>query len=1007
MSSPSKSRRRAQRERADSYKAIATEVGVPDMVLLPSLTNKGIVANLKDRLEEDLIYSYIGNVLVVMNPYKWLKIYDQQTMRRYVHRNRVDVAPHIFATGEAAFRTMISEEENQCVIISGESGAGKTEASKQIQNYIASVSGTGGNDGIEAVKKVFLDSNPVLEAFGNAKTLRNNNSSRFGKYFELKFDRFGRPLGGKVSNFLHEKSRVVKPGKGERNFHIFYQLLKAPKSVKQKFFLEKPTSYNYLKQSGCFEVENMDDREEFETTDNAMKSVGIGDKRRDAIFGVVAAVLHLGNVKFSPKQIDDAEGCSIDADSKPSLEKFCDLLDLDAKAIGKALTTRKLQTMAPGGKVETYSVPQNPVQAAGRRDAMGKALFERLFDLLVQRVNVSLDVKKIAKKIGENLVSAEDMLSLGVLDIYGFEIFDVNGFEQLCINYVNEKLQQIFISLTLKAEQDEYESEGIAWTPIPFFNNKIVCELVEGAKPPGLFRVLDDTCKTMHSRGETALDRGFLDNLGKSFGSHAHFRKIGTGRPGFIIKHYAGDVTYDVKGFGEANKDVLDKELVLLLQATGGSSGSASLMPTLFPEDIDLNDKRMPKTSGFKIRNQCGELVKTLSDCNPHYVRCVKPNDQKAPCRVEMSRVVHQSQYLGLLENIKVRRAGFAYRAEFHRFVERFNLLSPDTSGPNMKIGMADKEAAKSILRNVKRQYGVELNKAEAQLGRTKIFVRSPEMYFEFERLRLVAIGVWATKIQRVYKRYSSRRHLIKRRDEMAKMYESAGKTRRRGSFSRPYDGDYVSEPDVREALLDVIMYYEGKDDQGALSGEGGFKLKLEYVDWVKRAMEDRTGFMSMERVLVALTKEALYVLSEPTEDEVHEAGECVSADGDENGTVLPLLMLRRRVELRGVSNIYMSKLPDDYICLKIRPGARVEEDKSFWVKDGAVGACQHTGTKFSLFTRRHHCRQSGNIYIDRCCNFLSALPDLGYYEPVRIYDNLVGLPNVELLEVRRGAQRR
>lgn len=207
MSSPSKSRRRAQRERADSYKAIATEVGVPDMVLLPSLTNKGIVANLKDRLEEDLIYSvsenvvcccmllcvavsfvfsnpfnpfaqYIGNVLVVMNPYKWLKIYDQQTMRRYVHRNRVDVAPHIFATGEAAFRTMISEEENQCVIISGESGAGKTEASKQIQNYIASVSGTGGNDGIEAVKKVFLDSNPVLEAFGNAKTLRNNNSSR-------------------------------------------------------------------------------------------------------------------------------------------------------------------------------------------------------------------------------------------------------------------------------------------------------------------------------------------------------------------------------------------------------------------------------------------------------------------------------------------------------------------------------------------------------------------------------------------------------------------------------------------------------------------------------------------------------------------------------------------------------------------------------------------------------------------------------------------------------------
>ena len=276
------------------------------MVLLPNLSNKGIVANLKDRLYSDLIYSYIGNVLVVVNPYKWLKIYDTSTMRRYVHRNRVDVPPHIFAVAEAAFRTMISEEENQCVIISGESGAGKTEASKQIQNYIASVSGTGGNSGIDAVKKVFLDSNPVLEAFGNAKTLRNNNSSRFGKYFELKFDRFGRPLGGKVSNFLHEKSRVVRPGKGERNFHIFYQLLAAPKSLKKQYSLSSPSSFSYLTVSKCFDVDGLNDSEEFRITEEAMKSVGIGDKRREAIFGVVAAVLHLGNVKFEVRRDEHA-----------------------------------------------------------------------------------------------------------------------------------------------------------------------------------------------------------------------------------------------------------------------------------------------------------------------------------------------------------------------------------------------------------------------------------------------------------------------------------------------------------------------------------------------------------------------------------------------------------------------------------------------------------------------------------------------------------------------------
>ena len=208
------------------------------MVLLPQLNNKAIVQNLKERLSGEIIYTTIGNVLVVCNPYKWLPIYSTSTMRKYVHRNRVDVAPHVFATAEAAYRSMISEEENQCVIISGESGAGKTEASKQIQNYIASVSSSGGNEAIDQVKKTFLESNPLLEAFGNAKTLRNNNSSRFGKYFELMFDRFGRPLGGKVSNFLHEKSRVVRPGKGERNFHVFYQLL-ASKAMRKKFALKK------------------------------------------------------------------------------------------------------------------------------------------------------------------------------------------------------------------------------------------------------------------------------------------------------------------------------------------------------------------------------------------------------------------------------------------------------------------------------------------------------------------------------------------------------------------------------------------------------------------------------------------------------------------------------------------------------------------------------------------------------------------------------------------------
>jgi len=501
--------------------------------------------------------------------------------------------------------------------------------------------------------------------------------------------------------------------------------------------LKKPENYRYLSASKCYEVDNIDDSQEFSVTEQAMVHCGLSDKRIEAIFGVVASVLQLGNVEFKAKQIADAEGSEIK--SMDALRTACETLGLSSSVddIARALTSRNLRTMAPGGKIETYSVPQNPTQAKSRLDALSKSMFSRLFDLLVARVNAALDIKKAGKMFeGSNEVvstNADDLLSLGVLDIYGFEIFDRNGFEQLCINYVNEKLQQIFISLTLKAEQDEYASEGIAWTPIPFFNNKVVCDLVEGTKSGlGLLKVLDDTCKTMHSRGDAELDRGFLDNAKKCFSSHQHFQGAGGG--GFIVKHYAGDVEYRVSGFGEANKDVLDNDVLELVQGTDRSTYAGEMIKTLFPEVIDWNDKKLPITSGRKIRTQCGELVAKLEDCTPHYVRCVKSNDAKAPLSIDNNRVAHQCQYLGLLENIRVRRAGFAYRNEFHRFVERFALLSSETSGPKMKIDLSEKDGSKAILKAVVKKHNLKMDKAEAQLGRSKVFIRSPETYFELER---------------------------------------------------------------------------------------------------------------------------------------------------------------------------------------------------------------------------------------------------------------------------------
>ena len=447
-------------------------VGTEDMVLLEDVKESGIVDNLKLRLEAEQIYTNIGHVLVACNPYRFFPIYEETYMKKYIHQNRVDCPPHIFATAEAAYRSLVTEEDNQCIIISGESGAGKTEASKQIQAYIAGVSG--GGEGVEKIKRIFLESNPVLESFGNAKTLRNNNSSRFGKYFELKFNRFGSPQGGVITNYLLEKSRIVRPMEGERNFHIFYQLL-ASQYCQPLQLQPTAVSYDYLSCSSCSSVDGVNDSKEFEVTLAAMRSVGMTSSQIQSFLSLISGILHIGNVRFQPEQVDGAEGSKIT--NRTSLIAFCNLLKIDEDQLVHVLTYRELQTMAAGGKIDTYQVPQSPVQANARRDAIAKSLYERLFNLIVRRINVALDPEKLEA----SSVSTE-LLSIGVLDIYGFEIFKVNGFEQLCINYVNEKLQQIFIELTLRAEQEEYEREGIAWKAIPFFNNKIVCELLDGAR---------------------------------------------------------------------------------------------------------------------------------------------------------------------------------------------------------------------------------------------------------------------------------------------------------------------------------------------------------------------------------------------------------------------------------------------------------------------------------------------------------------------------------------------
>ncbi|KAF1388621.1 hypothetical protein PFLUV_G00092190 [Perca fluviatilis] len=586
--------------------------GVDDMVLLSKINEDAITDNLKKRYMDDYIFTYIGAVLISVNPFKQLPYFTDREVEIYQGAAQYENPPHIYALADTMYRNMMIDSENQCVIISGESGAGKTVAAKYIMSYVSKVSG--GGDKVQHVKDIILQSNPLLEAFGNAKTVRNNNSSRFGKYFEIQFSRGGAPDGGKISNFLLEKSRVVSQNPGERSFHIYYQLLGgATPEQRENLGVTTPDYYLYLNQSGTYTVEDMDDKKEFTDTMAAMSVV----------------------VLAFP----------------------CFLLGIPQDGLCSKLTSRMMDSKW-GGKTESISVTLNTEQACFSRDALAKALYTRLFDFLVDCINKAMQ-------------KDQEELNIGVLDIYGFEIFQRNGFEQFCINFVNEKLQQIFIELTLKAEQEEYVQEGIKWTPIEYFNNKVVCDLIESkVNPPGVMSILDDVCATMHAKGEGA-DQTLLQKLQGQIGSHEHFSSW---NKGFIIHHYAGKVSYDVSGFCERNRDVLFTDIIELMQ-----SSEFPFIRALFPENLEAEKRGRPSTASTKIKKQANSLVQTLMKCTPHYIRCIKPNETKRPRDWEENRVRHQVEYLGLRENIRVRRAGYAYRRVFNKFLHRYAILTKET----------------------------------------------------------------------------------------------------------------------------------------------------------------------------------------------------------------------------------------------------------------------------------------------------------------------------------------
>ncbi|KAL2229130.1 UNVERIFIED_CONTAM: Myosin-17 [Sesamum indicum] len=694
--------------------------GVDDMTKLSYLHEPGVLQNLATRYELNEIYTYTGNILIAINPFQRLPhLYDTHMMEQYKGAALGELSPHVFAIADVAYRAMINEGKSNSILVSGESGAGKTETTKMLMRYLAHLGGRSGVEG-RTVEQQVLESNPVLEAFGNAKTVRNNNSSRFGKFVEIQFDKSGRISGAAVRTYLLERSRVCQISDPERNYHCFYLLCAAPAEEREKYKLGSPESFHYLNQSKYYTLDGVSDAEEYLATRRAMDIVGISEEEQEAIFRVVAAILHLGNIEFAKgKEIDSS--VIKDEKSRFHLNTTAELLKCDPKSLEDALIKRVMVTPE-----EVITRTLDPEGALGSRDALAKTIYSRLFDWIVDKINISIGQDPNSKAI------------IGVLDIYGFESFKQNSFEQFCINFTNEKLQQHFNQHVFKMEQEDYEKEQINWSYIEFVDNQDVLDLIE-KKPGGIIALLDEACMFPKSTHET-----FAQKLYQTFVKHKRFIKPKLSRTNFTISHYAGEVTYMADLFLDKNKDYVVAEHQDLLTASK-CSFVASLFPPL-PEESSKSSKFSSIGSRFKLQLQ--SLMETLNSTEPHYIRCVKPNNVLKPAIFENLNVIQQLRCGGVLEAIRISCAGYPTRRTFDEFLLRFGVLAPEVLDGNFD----EKTACQMILDKI----GLK----GYQLGKTKVFLRAGQMA-ELDARRAEVLGNAARTIQRQIRTYIARKDFI------------------------------------------------------------------------------------------------------------------------------------------------------------------------------------------------------------------------------------------------------
>ncbi|KAL5971614.1 Myosin-VIIa [Taenia solium] len=705
-------------------------LSIPDMTALGELHECSILRNLFLRYRQNNIYTYTGSILIAINPYKSLPIYTEDTMKQYTNKEIGEMPPHLFAIGDNAFRNMLRNSRDQCIIISGESGAGKTESTKLLLQFITTLSG-----GEPCIGKRILDSNPIMEAFGNAKTVRNDNSSRFGKYVDIHFDQeSGHIVSARIEQYLLEKSRIVRQAAGERNYHAFYCMLAGmPLRDRRRLGLKDARCYNYLCQAN-----SPNDATHFENIVSTMRYLEFTDHQIDEIWHLLAALLHLGNISFCEILKESADASKVKDTHRSELRYASNLLGMSHTCLEKAMTTRRIQ-MA-GECVVAQFLPANAYTV---RDAFVKTIYDHLFCWIVEKINAAiykppLDAAATAStavpltKPGSctspvftsprlpasvdhcpqdywygNRVARSNTwpsaidplaspanpiptspattthiscelnppldpsagpgrLSIGVLDIFGFENFISNSFEQLCINYANENIQQYFVRHIFKLEQDEYLTEGINWTHIKFRDNHEVLDLI-AHQPLNVLALVDE-----ESRFPRGSDASFLNKLNARHSTTPNFiRALSSAETRFGIVHFAGPVFYNVDGFLEKNRDTFNHDLLEVI-----NTSKNEFLRKLFEKRLHSAENRPRSlTLGMQFKKSLERLMSIINGCHPFFVRCIKPNEFKLPSCFDRNLCVRQLRYSGMMETIQIRSLGYPIRYEFPDFVQRFHMI--------------------------------------------------------------------------------------------------------------------------------------------------------------------------------------------------------------------------------------------------------------------------------------------------------------------------------------------